>query len=82
MVSSEPAAAIPADDSNISGLRPGDYKVAALPAPDLESVEQVLDEFSFGSVPLGPIAANAESVRVEAGQSTTVTLKLAAWPEQ
>ncbi len=63
------------------GLRPGDYKVAALPSPDLESVEQVLDEFSFGSVPLGPIAPSAGSVRVEAGQSTTVTLKLAAWPE-
>ena len=64
-----------------NGIRPGDYKVAALPAPDLESVEQVLDEFSFGDVPLGPIAPSAESVRVEAGQSTTVTLKLAAWPE-
>ncbi len=68
----------------IGGLRPGDYEVAALAAPEFESLEQALDEMLFDPqiVSDSRIAASAESVRVEAGQSTTVTLKLAAWPEQ
>jgi hypothetical protein len=63
-------------------LRPGDYFAAAVSAPEYESLEQLLDELSFGSVPVGQLAGSAESVRVEAGQSTTVTLKVTAWPGQ
>jgi hypothetical protein len=68
---------------DIGGLRPGDYYAAALRLPELESPEQALDELLFdpGFV-VAQIAGSGEGVRVEAGQSTTVTLKAMPWPEQ
>ncbi|MDR3701170.1 MAG: carboxypeptidase-like regulatory domain-containing protein [Candidatus Sulfopaludibacter sp.] len=65
-------------------LRPGDYFAAALAAPELESLEQALDEILFDPqiVSDSRIARSAESVRVEAGQSTAVTLQLMPWPEE
>lgn len=68
---------------DIGGLRPGDYYAVALRVPELESQEQALDELLFDAGPVvAQIAGSGESVRVEAGQSTTVTLKAMPWPEQ
>ncbi len=58
----------------IGRLRPGDYYAAAF---DRLPEDAMMDQaFVVGLVGSG------ESVRVEAGQSTTVTLKAMPWPEQ
>ena len=67
----------------VAGLRPGDYYVVAMGAPNSESLEQGLDEMLFdpASAGLNELVGSAASVRVDSGQSTTASLKLAAWPE-
>ncbi len=63
-------------------LRPGDYYAVAMGLPPSMALEQVLDQVLFDPSRMGEFAGGAEIVRVEGGQSTTVELKLSAWPER
>jgi hypothetical protein len=68
---------------DIGSLRPGAYYAAAFERMDLFDLSYGL---YYGGVVdralIDAIAGRGVSVRVESGQSATVTLKLMAWPEQ
>ncbi len=61
-------------------LRPGDYYAIALGASQSVAMEQVLDELAFTPSLYGRFTGGLTGVRVEAGQATTVSLKLSQWP--
>lgn len=60
---------------DIGPLRPGDYYAVAFDRMPDDDTPQ--DPAFFDG-----ILRQAESVRVDSGQSTTVTLKLVTWPKE